>query len=271
MFLPPFLMWGLVGAVLAGISLGLLSVFVTQMKLSSLSFTMSHAAFAGAALGMLINLDDLIFAMLFALIVAAVLGPLADKAKLHVDVVIGALFPLTIALAFLFISFNADALKGGGMLSLIWGSILALTPFKIVLLAVLSIVLGLVVFLFYKEFSALLMNRKLAEYSGIKTWIFYDSILFLTGAAVALSLRLLGGVLIFVLMVTPAAIASQFSYDLKKIMIVAPAVGAIFCLIGFYASYLIDWPVGCTIAIISTLFFLISVFISPKRRKKLSG
>ena len=268
--IPPFLLWGLIGSILAGITLGILSVFVTQMKLSSLGFTMSHAAFAGASLGMLIGIDDLFFAMIFALIIAAVLGPIADKAKLHVDIVIGALFPLTIALAFLFISFNTDALKGGGMLSLIWGTILAFTFIKAVLFLILSIILGIVVFLFYKEFSALLMNRKLAECSGIKTWIFYDLILFLTGAAIALSLKLLGGVLIFVLMITPAAIALQFSYDLKKIMIIAPTIGAVFCITGFYVSYAIDWPVGCTIAILSTILFLISIFISPKRRIKLS-
>ena len=265
--LPSFILWGLVGAVLAGICLGIMSVFVTQMKLSVLGVTMSHAAFAGAALGFLLGIDDIALAVIFALAVAAVLGPLADKAKTHAEVVTGAMFPLTVALAFLFLSLNPESVKGGGMIPLLWGSILALTPLKVMLLGLLSLGIVVLVFLFSKELRSILLHRKLAESSGIRTWVFYYLILFLAGAVAAINLKLLGGILIFVLLVTPAATVSQFSYDIKKILIVAPAVGAIFCLLGFMFSYLLDLPVGCMIALISSLTFIFSIFISPKRRR----
>ena len=52
----------------------------------------------------ILGVDDIALAVIFALAVAAVLGLLVDKAKTHTEVVTGAMFPLTVALAFLFLS-----------------------------------------------------------------------------------------------------------------------------------------------------------------------
>jgi len=90
----------ILGAVLAGFVCSTMGVFVVRMNLSSIGYCMSHAAFAGAAFGLMVSVDSLISAMVFSIGVAFVLGPLSEKARLESNVVIGVLFSVMIALAF---------------------------------------------------------------------------------------------------------------------------------------------------------------------------
>jgi zinc/manganese transport system permease protein len=80
------------GAILAGFVCSTMGVFVVRMNLSSIGFCMSHAAFAGAAFGLMVSIDPLISAVVFSFGTALVLGPLSERARLESNVVIGFLF-----------------------------------------------------------------------------------------------------------------------------------------------------------------------------------
>jgi ABC-type Mn2+/Zn2+ transport system permease subunit len=133
------------------------------------------------------------------------------------------------------------------------------------------LVLTVVVFLFtvgfHKEIMATLFDRKLAEASGVNTRAVYYSVLFLTGLAVALSLELVGGLLVFALIINPASTAYQFSSDMKAILWMSPAIGILTCVAGFGLSWEMDTPVGSTIIIVSALVLAVAIAVSPKRRR----
>jgi ABC-type Mn2+/Zn2+ transport system permease subunit len=261
------LILSIAGAVLAGLVCSTVGVFVVRMNLVSIGYCMSHAAFAGAAFGLMIAVDPLISAVIFSFGTALILGPLAEKARLESNVVIGFLFSLMIALAFIFLSFIPGQAASGTALRILWGSIFAVGYDDLLLLVLLSFLLILFITLFYKELLAILFHRKLAESSGINTKLFYFAVLFFTGFAVSLSLRLVGGLLVFALIVNPTSSAYQFFYDFKKIVIVSPVLGIISCLIGFWVSLITDFPIGASIVIASAVIFAISIGISPKRRR----
>jgi ABC-type Mn2+/Zn2+ transport system permease subunit len=112
-----------------------------------------------------------------------------------------------------------------------------------------------------------MFNNKLADASGVNSRIFYFFVLFFTGFAVSLSLRLVGGLLVFALIINPTSSTYQFFYDFKKIILFSPIIGICSCLIGFYLSLICDFPIGASIVIVSAIIFLISIFFSPKRKK----
>ncbi|KXA88500.1 hypothetical protein AKJ62_05030 [candidate division MSBL1 archaeon SCGC-AAA259D14] len=257
----------IIGAVLAGFSCSMMGTFVVQMDLSSIGFSMSHAAFAGAALGLLLAINPLYTAIGFAIAVALLLGPVSQKAKLSPGVVTGVAFSVTIALGFIFLNLQPGAAATGAALSILWGSVFALGFNDLLMLVLLSSVIVLVVIVFRKEFLAMLFDRKMAEASGVNTDPFYFSILFLTGLTVAFSLKFVGGLLVFALIVNTAASANQFTYDIKKIMILSPILGVFCCLSGFLLSLTYNFPVGTTIVIMTALTFTISVLLSKKRKK----
>lgn len=274
--MPYGLPWGLIatlvsGAALTGASCGLLGTFVVRLRLSSLGFTMSHAAFAGAALGLTLGIEPMSLALTLALLTAALLGPVAERAKLPAEVITGVLFPLTMALGLVFLYLAPGTALSSAALTLLWGSLFAMTHEDLWQLVGLTGAIGLIVALFFKEFQALLFDRKLAEESGIPTRPFYYYlILFLTGVTIALALRLVGGLLVFVLLQSPAATAFQFSYDLKRIFFWSALLGVIYAFGGVGLSFACNLPLGSAIVLVASLGFGLAVWVSPKRRRHLT-
>jgi len=262
-----FLIPSILASVLAGYVCSTMGTFVVRMNLSSIGYTMSHAAFAGAAFGIMVGIDPLLSAVIFAFGTALVLGPLAEKARLQSNIVIGFLFSIMIALAFIFLNYAPGQAAKGSALSILWGSLFTVDYNDILLLAFLGFIITVFIIVFYKELLSVMFNRKLAESSGVNTKIFFFGVLFLTGFAVSLSLKLVGGLLVFALIINPTSTAYQFFYDFKKILIFSPIIGIISCLIGFYVSLLTDFPIGASIVIVSAAFFAVAIAISPKRRK----
>ena len=66
---PQLIITAIIGSVLAGVVCSLMGVFVVRMNLSSIGFCMSHAAFAGAALGLVISIDPLLCAIGFSTLI----------------------------------------------------------------------------------------------------------------------------------------------------------------------------------------------------------
>jgi len=261
------LLFAIIGAVLTGFTCSLMGTFVVRMNLSSLGFAMSHAAFAGAALGIFLRKDPLIFALLFSIFVSLALGPLADKAKLKTDVIIGVIFSLSMAIGLLFLNMSPDTAMSSTALRILWGSVLGMTTADIMYLLIISVITIIFVMLFFKEINSILFDRKLARASGINDKPFYYLILFLTSVTVAFSLKLVGGLLVFALMINPTSSVYQFTYDMKKIILLSPIVGVISCLLGILMSFSFDLPTGSAIAIVCSAIFGVSVLVSPKRRK----
>ncbi|PNX49450.1 MAG: hypothetical protein BV457_01795 [Thermoplasmata archaeon M9B1D] len=262
-----FLIPSIIAAVLVGFVCSTMGTFVVRLNLSSIGYAMSHAAFAGAAFGLMITIDSTITALFFAFGTALIIGPLAEKARLQSNIIIGFLFSIMIALAFIFLNYVPGEAAKGSALRILWGSLFSVDYNDLLLLLFLSFLILAFVFVFYKELLSVMFNRKLAESSGVNTRLFFFAVLFFTGFAVSLSLKLVGGLLVFALIINPTSSAYQFFYDFKKIMIFSPIIGIISCLVGFYLSLLTDFPIGASIVIVSAIFFAIAIIVSPKRKK----
>ncbi|HID18824.1 TPA: metal ABC transporter permease, partial [Candidatus Bathyarchaeota archaeon] len=114
------------GAVLIGLLAGLISVFIIRIKLSSMGFCMSHAAFAGAALGVGLSVNPFTMALAFSLATASFIGPVSDKAKIHPDLITSIAFPLNMALAFIFLTLTPGVVRfTSEVTSILWGSVLS--------------------------------------------------------------------------------------------------------------------------------------------------
>jgi manganese/iron transport system permease protein len=228
---------------------------------------MSHAAFAGALLGLWLGFNPLLGAFGVSLAAAAIIGPLADRGELSPETSVGVIFSLMLGLAFLFMGLMPGTKSGA--LELLWGSILTNTRGDVILLGVVAgVVVGLV-FAFYKEFQATVFHRDMARSVGIPATIILYGILFLTGATITASLRSIGGLLIFSLILNPAAAAYQLTYSMKRMFLLSAGFAVLSGWIGLLMSYLFNIPSGATIVIVSSAIFGIATVLSPKRKVKL--
>jgi zinc/manganese transport system permease protein len=258
----------LVGCVLAGFLLGLIGVFVVRMRLSAIGYSMSHGAFAGAALGLAIETNPLLTGLLFASGTAFLIGPIADKARLHADTITSIVFPLNMALAFVFLTLVPEVGLSSQVANVLWGSILSMTIADVVYLFTLFAATVAVIYFVWKELFAIMFNRKLAEADGINTKPIIYLIIFLAGVVVTFSLKLIGGLLIYALLFNPASTVLQFSENMRKVVVASPLVGMATTVSGLFVSLFLDLPVGSCIVIVSTIVFAVAILLSPKRRKK---
>jgi ABC-type Mn2+/Zn2+ transport system permease subunit len=258
----------LLGCVLAGFLTGLIGVFVVRMRLSAIGYSMSHGAFAGAALGVAASVNPLVTAMLFASGTALLIGPVADKARLHPDTVTSIVFPLNMALAFAFLTLSPEIGLSSQVASVLWGSIVSMTNNDVVyMVALCSATLAIAHFI-WKELFAIMFNRKLAEADGINTRPIVYLVIFLCGVVVTFSLKLVGGLLIYALLFNPASSALQFLEDMRSVVLVSPMIGVATSVLGLTVSLFLDLPVGSCIVLVSTATFAVAVLLSPKRRRK---
>jgi len=261
-----FMQNAILSAVLGGIACGTIGVFVVTMHMPFIGVCMSHAAFAGALLGLWLGFNPLIGAFGVSLASAAIIGPLADRGELSPETSVGVIFSLMLGIAFLFMGLMPGTKSGA--LELLWGSILTNTRGDVILLGIVAAVVVGLVFAFYKEFQATIFHRDMARSVGIPATLTFYGILVLTGATITASLRSIGGLLIFSLILNPAAAAYQLTYSLKRMFLLSAGFAVLSGWIGLFMSYLFNIPSGATIVIVSSAIFGIATLLSPKRRVK---
>jgi len=266
-FIPNTVLCHAVEAMLfASVACAILGVIITQIQISSIGFTMAHAAFAGAAVGMFFSINSTLTAIIAGICVAFLIGPLSDKARVSPDTALGLLFGISMAVAIFFISYMQTLGKGFSAMGLLFGDVISLYNHEILLLAAISLIAIIFVILLYKEITSIIFNKRIAESLGIRVKPVYYAMLFIIALTVALCLPIIGGLLMYVWLVTPAAIALQFCYRLKGMFILAPLVASVVSVSGAVTGLEYSLPIAPFTAILLSLVFIISVFLSPKRR-----
>jgi manganese/iron transport system permease protein len=259
-----FMQNAILACLLGGACLSILGVCLTLMELPFLGISMSHAAFLGAVAGLLFGFEPLAGAVVACALSGLLVGPAADRAGASANAILGILFSATMGLAFLFLARipgpKAEALN------LIWGSILTISRGEILMLSVVFLLVAVLLLVFFKEIAAVLFNREIAAASGIPEKAFYYGIVFVSGLIVSASLDIVGGLLIFSLLVNPASAARQITYRLPAMFVLASLFGIAACFSGLVLSYLFAIPTGAVIVLSSTACFLLAFLLSPKRR-----
>jgi len=252
------------GAFIGGASCGLVGVFVILMRIPFIGVALAHSAFAGAILGILVGINPLALALIFSLISAILIGPIADRAEFDPNISIGIIFAIVLGIAFLCMGLikgpKTEALK------FIWGNILTISRKDIWLMLILSVIIILFLFSLFKEIKSVLFSRDISAAVGLPEKKIYYSMLILTGLVISLNLNTIGGLLIFSLIINPAASAYQLTYNLKKMFILSAVFGILSSLSGLIFSYFFNAPSGAVIIIISSIIFAFTFIFSPKRK-----
>lgn len=262
----PFAWRAVLASVFGGITCGIIGVWVILLNIPFVGVAMSHAAFAGAVCGLLINVDPLASALLFCVLTSLLIGPVADRGDVSVNISIGIIFSFVLGLAFL----GIGLLKGPKTeaLNFLWGNILTVSYNQILLLAGVTALIVLMLVVLYKEILAVLFNRAIAKAAGVPEQFILYLLLFACGVTVTLNLNTIGGLLIFSLITASPLAAYQLTYNLKTMYLLSASFGVISCLAGLCLSYLLNVPSGAVIIIVSSMIFGISMLFSPKRRKR---
>jgi ABC-type Mn2+/Zn2+ transport system permease subunit len=265
LFTYDFMQRSLLAAAMVGGLCSVIGVFVVLRGLAFVGAGTSHAAFAGVALGYLMGWPPLGLAILFGLATVWITGWVEEKGRMKLDVSIGILYTTTMALAILFIGlmkgYNAE------VYGYLFGSVLSVTNEELRIIGGLSIlVLGLIL-LFSKELYFIAFDQEMAEASGIPARKIFFLLLTLVALTVVVSLKTVGAILVFAMILIPASTAYQLTSSLMTLTLYSVIIGITTSVAGVLISATWDVPSGPAIVLLATTVFFASVLLSPKRMK----
>ena len=265
MFTEAYMQRALVTALLLGPLCGLIGVFVTARRMAFFSDTISHAALAGIAVGFWLGFTDPTLPMVaVGLGVAALMLWLKEKTDLLTDTIMALLLSGSVAFGIVVISL----LKGfrGELHRYLFGDILSVGPQEVWLAFAVSAVVAVAVAVRLNALTLLTASEDLAHVSGIPVRrLNYAFVLVLT-VVVALSIRLLGIILVTSLLVIPPAAARNIARNLRQQIVLAVLAGALGGGGGVALSYRFDLPCGPSIVLTSVALFLATLAASRLRQ-----
>jgi manganese/iron transport system permease protein len=256
--------WLLAG-LLGGAGCGLVGFLLVAMNLPFMGVCLAHAALAGAVLAYFLGTPILATALVVSLLTAAVIGPLADRARVHANTMMSILFSLMLGLAFLGIGLMRE--RRAELFGLMWGNLL-LAQWSDIAPLFLAWVLPLALIVRYRrEVQATLFDREIARASGIHAAAFYYLIIVLCGFAVTVNLNIVGGLMLYSLLTNPAVAALQLGRRYGQVIGLAMGLGALSAVGGLAVSWALDWPAGASIVVVSSAVYLVAALIRLLTRR----
>lgn len=262
-----FFIKALIAAIFTGVACGIMGVWVYLLNIPFVGVAMAHTAFAGAVIGLFIGINPVIAAIVLCIAAALVIGPVAEKGNFSVNISTGILFSFMLGLAFLFMAkLKSDTSEA---LSLMWGSILTINYFEVLLLGTVAAIILIFLVVFRKGIIAVIYNRQISAASGIPEKFIFYSLLILCALTVSINIKTIGGLLIYSLITIPAAAASQFSKNLKSMYFISVSFAISSCVVGLFVSYFFDLPAGASIILVTTSLFILSFILNKKIVRKI--
>ena len=262
-------------ALIAGIGVAIIAAplgcFVVWRRLAYFGDTLSHAALLGVALAFLLELNITFAVFLVCAAVAVMLVMLQRRLTLSSDSLLGLLAHSSLALGLVALAFMSWVRVD--LLGYLFGDILAVSRTDIAIIYAGGAVVLAVLFFTWDALFAATVNPELAEAEGLHPRRSNFIFVLLMATVIAISMKIVGVLLITALLIIPAAAARRFAGGPEQMALLAVVIGVAAVVAGLYGSLAWDSPSGPSIVVAALLLFLLS--ISPLARlvggKRLSG
>lgn len=269
----PFLKFAVLAGITSSIASGITGSFIVIKRIVFISGSIAHSVLGGMGLFLWIKrtydiewITPMQGAVVAALASAFILGWTRSKCKEREDTVIAALWTTGMAIGVIFISitpgYNVE------LMNFLFGNILWTDHSDLISLISLDALVALITIAGYKKFRAICFDEDQAELQGISVRATYTLLLCMIALTIVMLIQIVGSILAIATLSIPAAIASNLSHRLSKIMLIASALGSSFAVIGIYISYECNWPPGATISLCCALVYT-AVLLNKRRTSRI--
>jgi ABC-type Mn2+/Zn2+ transport system permease subunit len=258
-----FMQRALAASVLVGALTALVGAFVVLKGLAFIGDAISHAAFPGIVIAFMLKLPIYPGAIVAALLTAVGVGWVSRRAALRLDTSIGVLFAGAFAAGVLLIS----TIKGyvGDLMSFLFGNVLAVSVSDLVIVGVLSLLVVGALAATYKELLFATFDPLGAQAAGYPVGLLEYGLLVLVALAIAVSIQVVGIILVVAMLVTPAATAQLLTRRFSSLLLLAVGLSVVESVVGLFLSFWFNWASGATIVLVETAVFGLALLLSPGR------
>ncbi len=247
-------------ALLAGTAVALVSAivgyFLVARGMTFAGHALGHIGFAGAAGAVLLGLSPLVGLLVFATGGAAGIGLLGDAAGDH-DLAIGIIYTLALGLGVLCLALYSGYAEG--VYAILFGDVLGISRADVRLTAALSLIIFLAVIAVYRPLSFSTFDPGVAEARGVPVRALALGFLLLVAVDISMSVQVVGVLLVFTLLVGPAATAMRLVRGPGRAIALAMVLGTCYVWLGIFLAIHVahgTWPPSFFIAAISFAMYL---------------
>jgi zinc transport system permease protein len=270
---------------------GLVGALVVGNRMAFFSDAMAHCAFAGISLGLIIAIfmmgltpksDELqwllpLLMAAFGALIGVGIAFVRESTGLASDTVIGVFFAGAIGFGAMILQAFSGSRRLFDPERFLFGGPITVTPFDLLMLAILLVVTVFVLVWRYNQFVLASFNPSLARSRGIRVGLNYYVFVVLLALIVNFSISSVGVLLINALLIVPAATASNVAPNMKKLFWYTFGLSVFTGLIGLAVSNSLYLPLGSgepkqfgvsgTIVCLGVIFFALSMVVPVLRRR----
>jgi zinc/manganese transport system permease protein len=249
----------LAGTVVA-VTAGIVGYFVVLRGLSFAGHALSHVGFAGAAGAVALGLPAVLGLMFFALLGALGMGALGERARGR-DVAIGIVLSWSLGLGVLFLSlYKGYATEA---YALLFGQILGISTLNVAVTVLASAVALVGVGVLYRPLLFASIDPESAQARGVPVRGVAIGFMLVLAVAVATAAQIVGVLLVFALLVTPAAIAGRISARPPVAIALSIVLSLAFTWCGLLAAFCAPFPVSFFITTFAFVTYVITLALRP--------
>jgi zinc/manganese transport system permease protein len=258
-----FMSNALIGGTIVALAAGLIGYFVVVRRTAFAAHALAHIGFPGATGAVLLGVPVIVGLAVFCVGGALVIGVLGKRAADR-EVVTGTVLAMAMGLG---LFFNSLATKSSSTVTnVLFGNLLAISEDQLVGFAVLLAVLGLSVGVIYRPLLFASVNALVAEAKGVPVRALSMMFMALLGVTVTMAVQAVGTLLLFALVVTPAATAIMLTPRPVMAMAASTAISLSAVWLGLGASAMFNLPPSFPIVTIACAIWL-TVWASDRRRR----
>lgn len=246
---------GLAVAVLAGAVCGLVGVFVVLRHMSYIGHGLSHAIFGGAAASAVLSVNFYLGAGVWGMLSALMIGRVARRGKIGSDAAIGVITTASFALGLALSNVFGQAKRS--IEAVLFGSILGVSIADVVAVALVLLAAAAIVYGCYRRLLFATFDPEVADVSGVSVARMEALLMLMLSATILFTMKVVGVLLISALLVTPAVVARMLTNSFARMLLLAPAIGAVCGGLGMFISYHADVSPGAAIILLASALFLV--------------
>ena len=252
---------------------GLVGYFVVLRNQVFTTDALGHVAFTGGMGGLLVGLNLLVGVFGSCVAVALAIGSLGGRGRGR-DVAIGTVFAWVLGLGLLFLSIftsSHSASAGNTGISVLFGSILGMQPAQALIASGAGLLTCIALLAIARPLLFVSLDPEVATSRGVPIRVLTALFLILVAITVAESVQAVGALLVFALMVTPAAVAQNLTTSPYTGMALSAAVAVLAVWLGLTLAFYIAYPASFFITALAFGSFIVSLGINRVHRKAASA
>jgi len=239
-----------------GIVAGAVGYFLVLRGQTFAGHALTHVGFPGATGAGLIGLSPFFGLTVFTVIAGIGIGLLGERA--HRDVAIGIVLTLSLGLGLLFLHFYTAF--AGQAANVLFGNVLGISLRTVIILALLAVAILVVLVVIARPLLFASLQPELAEARGVPVTLVSTLFMVLVAFTTAEAAQIVGVLLVFALMVAPAATAFRLTRGVFAGIMVSIALAVAIAWISLVLAYRTDWPTSFWITALGAAAYLASGF-----------